>query len=106
MGYSALDSGLAVSPRGLGSLAAMMVVGILVNYVDARILLGLGITGFRLLDLSVEPHQSRRLDGLGGRAQHPERICGRLYLCSADDHGHGPVAGKQEIGNAAGVFTT
>jgi len=46
MGYSALDSGLAVSPRGLGSLVAMMIVGVLVNFVDGRILLALGIAGF------------------------------------------------------------
>jgi len=46
LGYSALDSGLAVSPRGLGSLLAMMIVGVLVNYVDARFLLGLGFFGF------------------------------------------------------------
>ncbi|HUV70839.1 MAG TPA: DHA2 family efflux MFS transporter permease subunit [Terracidiphilus sp.] len=46
LGYSALDSGLAVSPRGLGSLVAMMLVGILVNYVDGRILLALGFAGF------------------------------------------------------------
>ena len=46
MGYSALDSGLAVSPRGLGSLIAMMFVGILVNYVDGRILLACGFAGF------------------------------------------------------------
>ena len=39
LGYSALDSGLAVSPRGLGSLLSMIVVGILVNYIDGRILL-------------------------------------------------------------------
>jgi DHA2 family multidrug resistance protein len=46
MGYSALDSGLAVSPRGLGSLVAMMLVGVLVNYVDARALLAFGFLGF------------------------------------------------------------
>jgi DHA2 family multidrug resistance protein len=46
MGYSAFDSGLAVSPRGLGSMLAMLMVGILVNYVDGRILLALGFAGF------------------------------------------------------------
>jgi DHA2 family multidrug resistance protein len=42
MGYSALDSGLAVSPRGIGSMLSMLVAGMLVNYVDSRILLGFG----------------------------------------------------------------
>jgi DHA2 family multidrug resistance protein len=54
MGYSAMDSGLTVSPRGLGSLIAMMLVGVLVNYIDARILLacGLVIFGYSSLLLS------------------------------------------------------
>jgi DHA2 family multidrug resistance protein len=54
MGYSAMDSGLTVSPRGLGSLLSMMLVGILVNYIDGRILLGLGfaIFGYSSLLLS------------------------------------------------------
>jgi DHA2 family multidrug resistance protein len=44
--YSAKDSGFCVSPRGFGSLIAMVVVGILVNYVDTRILLVIGFTIF------------------------------------------------------------
>ena len=54
MGYSALDSGLAVSPRGLGSLLSMIIVGVLVNYVDSRILLvgGFAIFGYSTLLLS------------------------------------------------------
>jgi DHA2 family multidrug resistance protein len=49
MGYSALYSGLAVSPRGLGSIISMLFVGKLVNYIDARWLLA---TGFTLLAYS------------------------------------------------------
>ena len=54
MGYPALDSGLAVSPRGVGSLLSMIVVGTLVNYVDSRLLLafGFGILGYSALLLS------------------------------------------------------
>ena len=54
MGYPALESGLAVSPRGVGSLLSMIVVGTLVNYVDGRILLagGFGIFGYSALLLS------------------------------------------------------
>jgi MFS transporter, DHA2 family, multidrug resistance protein len=54
MGYPALDSGLAVSPRGIGSILSMIVVGALVNYVDARLLLafGFGILGYSTLLLS------------------------------------------------------
>ena len=54
MGYSALDSGLAVSPRGLGSLLSMVIVGVLVNYIDSRILLifGFAVFGYSAILLS------------------------------------------------------
>ena len=54
LGYPALDSGLAVSPRGIGAILSMIVVGTLVNYVDSRLLLacGFGILGFSTLMLS------------------------------------------------------
>jgi len=54
LGYSALDSGLAVSPRGVGSFLSMLIVGILVNYIDARVLLafGFGLLGYSTLLLS------------------------------------------------------
>jgi MFS transporter, DHA2 family, multidrug resistance protein len=49
LGYSALDSGLAVSPRGIGSILSMVVVGALANRVDGRVLLAFG---FALLSYS------------------------------------------------------
>src|SRR6516162_8816350 len=42
MGYPALQSGLAVSPRRVGSLISMFVVGRLVGIVENRLLLGVG----------------------------------------------------------------
>lgn len=42
LGYPALKSGLAVSPRGLGSIISMIVVGRLVGRVDARYLIAFG----------------------------------------------------------------
>ena len=42
MGYPALESGLAVSPRGLGAMVSMLVAGVLVNYVDGRALMAFG----------------------------------------------------------------
>ena len=44
--YSSWWAGLAVSPRGLGSIIAMPLVGILVSRIDARILVSLGFTIF------------------------------------------------------------
>lgn len=42
LGYPAVQSGLAVSPRGFGSMASMIIVGRLVGKVDARILMSFG----------------------------------------------------------------
>jgi MFS transporter, DHA2 family, multidrug resistance protein len=42
LGYPALQSGLAVSPRGIGSLISMFVVGRLVALIDNRLLLAIG----------------------------------------------------------------
>jgi len=53
LGYSALDSGLAVSPRGLGSLFSMIAVGFLINRIDSRILLALGFGGFGISSLEL-----------------------------------------------------
>jgi DHA2 family multidrug resistance protein len=42
MGYSALNAGLTITPRGLGLFAALFLVGALVERVDARILVAIG----------------------------------------------------------------
>ena len=42
LGYPAVESGLAVSPRGIGSIISMMVVGRLIGRVDARYLIAFG----------------------------------------------------------------
>jgi DHA2 family multidrug resistance protein len=42
MGYTALDAGLTVSPRGLGVLAAFAIVGVLTQKVNPRVLLCFG----------------------------------------------------------------
>ena len=48
MGYSALQSGLSVSPRGIGAMASMVAAGILVRNVDGRLLMafGFGLLGY------------------------------------------------------------
>jgi MFS transporter, DHA2 family, multidrug resistance protein len=50
MGYPALESGLAVSPRGIGSMLSMIVVARLIGKLDARFLIA---GGFLVLGLSV-----------------------------------------------------
>src|SRR6478609_2428994 len=49
LGYPAVESGIAVSPRGIGSIVSMMVVGRLIGRVDARYLIAFG---FAVLGLS------------------------------------------------------
>ena len=43
MGYPVLTAGLVLAPRGMGTMVAMMVVGRIINRVDARILLAAGL---------------------------------------------------------------
>lgn len=51
MDYSALWAGLAVSPRGIGSIIAMPLVGLLVSKLDNRILVSAGFTTFGICSL-------------------------------------------------------
>jgi DHA2 family multidrug resistance protein len=45
LGYPALQAGIALAPRGIGSFLAMPLVGILLGRIDARRLLALGVVG-------------------------------------------------------------
>lgn len=42
LGYPAVDSGLAVSPRGLGAMAAAIVVGRIIGVIDHRLMIAIG----------------------------------------------------------------
>ncbi len=46
LGYTALNSGIAVSPRGLGAIVAMPVIGLLTSRIDNRWLIASGFTIF------------------------------------------------------------
>jgi DHA2 family multidrug resistance protein len=48
LGYPATQSGLAVSPRGLGSMLSMIIVGRMIGKIDSRMLMSVGfaILGF------------------------------------------------------------
>jgi DHA2 family multidrug resistance protein len=50
MNYPVLTAGLVLAPRGVGTMAAMVVAGQLLRYVDPRLLIaaGFGITGLAL----------------------------------------------------------
>src|SRR5206468_12415599 len=57
MGYSALEAGMAMLPRGLGSFLFMPIVGILMGKIEARKLLAAG-----LIIASVSIYQRARLN--------------------------------------------
>jgi DHA2 family multidrug resistance protein len=103
LGYPALDSGLAVSPRGIGSMLSMMVAGTLVNYVDSRFLLatGFGIVGisalmFSHLNLSISMSSVILSNIINGFAS------GFVFVpLTTMTMGH---LRKEEIGNAAGIY--
>jgi DHA2 family multidrug resistance protein len=103
MGYSALDSGLAVSPRGLGSLVAMMLVGVLVNYVDARILLGFGFFGFGYSTLLLAHINLGIAMSSVAVPNFMNGFAGGFIFVPLTMLSMG-VLRKQEIGNASGVY--
>jgi DHA2 family multidrug resistance protein len=54
MNYPIVTAGLVLGPRGIGTMAAMMIVGRLIGKVDTRLLLaiGLGLTGWSLYQMT------------------------------------------------------
>jgi DHA2 family multidrug resistance protein len=103
LGYSALDSGLAVSPRGVGSVIAMIIVGLLANRVDSRLLLAFGFAVFggsalMLSDLNLVISMSsvawpNFINGFGGGFVFVPLTTMTMGLLR-----------KPEIGNAAGIY--
>jgi len=51
MGYTALASGIAVAPRGIGAIIAMPLVGILMTRIDPRRLISIGFLGVGICNL-------------------------------------------------------
>ena len=52
MGYSALNAGIVVSPRGFGAIVAMPIIGLLTARIDNRWLIGLGFFLFAACSLA------------------------------------------------------
>ena len=76
----------------------MMIVGVLVNYVDGRILLALGFAGFGYSTLLLSHINLEHLHVVRRPAKLPQRLCRRIYLCAAHhhDHEHAPQAGNRQ----------
>jgi DHA2 family multidrug resistance protein len=103
MGYPALNSGMAMSPRGMGAVCSLLVVGILVSRVDARLLIG---SGFLILAYSCYCFGNINLDIATRNVTWPNILSGigtGLIFVPLTITGMGALANKQ-MGNAAGVF--
>jgi MFS transporter, DHA2 family, multidrug resistance protein len=103
LGYSALASGLAVSPRGLGSLLAMAVVGFLVNKVDSRILLACGFAGFGYSALVLSHINLGISMGSVAWPNFFNGFAGGFVFVPLTTMTMSKLR-KQEIGNAAGIY--
>jgi DHA2 family multidrug resistance protein len=103
MGYSAMESGLTVSPRGLGSMISMILVGILVNYIDARILLGCGFAIFGYSSILLSHINFAISMGSVAWPNFMNGFAGGFVFVPLTTMSMGLLR-KQEIGNAAGIY--
>jgi DHA2 family multidrug resistance protein len=103
LGYPALQSGLAVSPRGLGSFLSMFVAGRLVNVVDNRVLLA---CGFVILAISAAMLGQINLEIAMSSVAWPNVINGfatGFIFVPLTTMAMGTLH-KREMGNATGVY--
>ncbi|HEY6118483.1 MAG TPA: DHA2 family efflux MFS transporter permease subunit [Pyrinomonadaceae bacterium] len=103
MGYPALQSGLAVSPRGIGSVASMMIVGRLVGKVNGRYLL---MFGFGLLAFSTYLFSDINLEISSRSIVWPGMLSGfamGFVFVPLTTMAMGTLPNEQ-MGNASGVF--
>ncbi|HKF47161.1 MAG TPA: MFS transporter, partial [Terracidiphilus sp.] len=101
--YSAFSSGLAVSPRGLGSMASMVVAGVLANRIDNRWLL---MFGFLLFGVSTIMLSDLNLSIGMGSVVVPNILngfAGGFIFVPLTTMAMGRLA-RQDIGNAAGIY--
>ncbi|HMD76930.1 MAG TPA: DHA2 family efflux MFS transporter permease subunit [Terracidiphilus sp.] len=103
MGYSALQSGLTVSPRGIGAMASMMAVGVLVRRIDGRLLMAFG---FALLGYSTWMLGRINLEIGMASVIVPNVIngCAMGFVFIPLTTMTLSLLRKQEIGNATGIF--
>ena len=103
MGYPALQSGLTVSPRGLGSLLLLPLIGRLANVIDNRMML---VTGFLLLGISTLMLGHLNLMISMGSVITPNFISGMalaLIFVPLTTMAMGKLRNEQ-IGNASGIY--
>jgi DHA2 family multidrug resistance protein len=103
MGYSAMDSGLALSPRGIGAILAIFFVGRVIGKLDSRILI---TTGFMILATVSYQLGTLNLDISLRNIIVPNVIMGLamgLIFVPLTTMTMGGLRNEQ-MGNAAGIF--
>jgi len=103
LGYSAMQSGLAVSPRGLGSMVAMVVVGSLVNRIDSRVLLAVGLAIFSVSSLALSHINLGIAMSAVAWPNFWNGFGGGFVFVPLTTLAMGRLR-KQEMGNAAGIY--
>jgi DHA2 family multidrug resistance protein len=103
LGYSALKSGLTITPRGLGAFLTNVVVGRVIRFVDTRLLIAaglvvLGVSGLMFSQLNLDIAMPsvvwpNFLNGIGAA----------LIFVSLATTTMGRLKNEQ-LGNAAGIF--
>jgi MFS transporter, DHA2 family, multidrug resistance protein len=104
LGYPALDSGLAQSPRGLGAMIGMPLVGLLISRIDSRAMIG---AGFFLTGVTCFMLGNLTLDVTGMNFVTPNVIQGMamgLIFVPLTTVALGTLKNEQ-IGDATGIFS-
>lgn len=103
LGYPAVESGLAVSPRGIGSVVSMLVVGRLIGKVDGRYLIAFG---FLVLAYSTDIFTGITLEIAQSNIVTPMIISGfamGFVFVPLTTMAMGTLSNEQ-IGNASGIY--
>jgi MFS transporter, DHA2 family, multidrug resistance protein len=103
MGYPALQSGLAVSPRGLGAFLMMPLVGYLTGKIDVRKLIG---SGFVVLGLSLWRFAGINLEISVWNIVWPSIFTGvglSMIFVPLSTVAMGTLS-QEQMGNASGIF--
>ena len=103
MGYPAVESGMAVSPRGFGSVTSMLIVGRLINRIRGRYLV---MFGFSVLAYSIYLFSKINLEISISSIVWPNIISGfamGFIFVPLTTMALGTLSNEQ-MGNASGVF--
>jgi len=103
LGYPALQSGMAVSPRGFGSIASMILVGRLIGKIDGRYLV---MFGFLVLGYATYQFSDINLTITSRSITWPNIISGfamGFIFVPLTTMAMGTLSNEQ-MGNASGVF--